>query len=245
MLVYAADADALDAAERDALLAHLASGCPRCAGALAEAEATVAQLPLALDRVRPPKPARDRLMQRVLADASSAGATRRRSGAGGSSPWLALAAAAAVILLLVSVVLSVMTQNYKQRLAVNESELVELRQIRKLLGSSNLDMLKLASTETRARGRIFWDHDNNRWRVEVFDLAPPAPGREFELWFITPDQQKIPAGTFRVDASGKGVHEVDVPKNIGPIALAAITDEPIGGVMQPTGSIHLAGKVEQ
>src|SRR4051812_29269494 len=113
MLVYAAaaDADALDGAEREALLAHVASGCRGCAGALAEAQATVAQLPLALDRISPPNQARDRLMQRVLADATSAGATRSRSrgGESGSSPWLALAAAAAVILFLVSVVLSVMT----------------------------------------------------------------------------------------------------------------------------------------
>ena len=75
-----------------------------------------------------------------------------------SSPWLALAAAAAVILLLVSVLLSVMTHNYKRRLASDDTELADLRRKAALIGSSNLDMLKLASNETKGRGRIFWDH---------------------------------------------------------------------------------------
>jgi anti-sigma-K factor RskA len=80
--------------------------------------------------------------------------------------------------------------------------------------------------------------------VQVIDLTPPAPGREYELWFITEDQQKIPAGTFRVDASGYGIHEVDLPKELTDrVTVAAITDEPIGGVMVPTGQIHLAGKI--
>jgi anti-sigma-K factor RskA len=268
MLLYAADA--LDEAERGALRAHLASGCPRCAGALAEAQATVAHLPMALDQHLPPADARDRLMRRVVADAASS----RSAGPAGRARgiWLTLGAAAAVVLVVVGVTMRSITGNYRQRLAQVENaaeqarqdalqaqaasaamrielahirdENVQLRNVAALLGSSNLDMVKLASDQTSARGRIFWDRDKGKWHVQVFDLKPPPEGREFELWFITPDQRKLPAGTFRVDASGKGVHEVDVPKDIGPIALAAITDEPIGGALQPTGSIHLAGKVQ-
>ena len=49
--------------------------------------------------------------------------------------------------------------------------------------------------------------------------------------------------TFNVDSSGSASLIVQVPTDIGPIALAAITDEPVGGVDAPTGKIQLAGKV--
>src|SRR6478609_1141917 len=57
--------DALEPAEAAALRAHLATGCPRCAAYLAEADATLAYLPYALDPVDPRPEARDRLMERV------------------------------------------------------------------------------------------------------------------------------------------------------------------------------------
>src|SRR5262245_58971545 len=63
-------ADAMDASERQALRAHLADGCPRCAGALAEAQAVVSRLPEALPTLMPSAAARDRLMARVAADVS-------------------------------------------------------------------------------------------------------------------------------------------------------------------------------
>ncbi len=75
-------------------------------------------------------------------------------------------------------------------------------------------------------------------------MKPPPPGREFELWFITPEQKKVPAGTFGVDVDGKAELVVQMPADLGLVALAAITDEPLGGSPQPTGAIQLAGKVE-
>ena len=44
MLLYVTDG--LEPAEAQELRAHLASGCPQCAGALAEAQATVGHLPM-------------------------------------------------------------------------------------------------------------------------------------------------------------------------------------------------------
>src|SRR5258707_13429073 len=57
--------DGLEPAEAAALRAHLASGCTRCASYLAEADATLAYLPYALDPVAPAPVARERLMERV------------------------------------------------------------------------------------------------------------------------------------------------------------------------------------
>src|SRR3954451_22895503 len=56
--------DALEPAEAAALRAHLATGCTRCASYLAEADATLAYLPFALDPVPPAPSARERLVAR-------------------------------------------------------------------------------------------------------------------------------------------------------------------------------------
>ena len=51
--------DELAPDERDELRAHIADGCPRCLGALAEAQAVVARLALgAVEPVEPPESVR-------------------------------------------------------------------------------------------------------------------------------------------------------------------------------------------
>ena len=54
------------------LRGHLRSGCPQCAGHLAEAEAILAHLPLSLEPVQPPASVKSRLMARVSSSASVA-----------------------------------------------------------------------------------------------------------------------------------------------------------------------------
>ena len=41
---------------------------------------------------------------------------------------------------------------------------------------------------------------------------------------------------FNVDAKGRAYLNVSVPAGLGPLAAAAVTDEPLGGVDQPTGT---------
>src|SRR4051812_2386687 len=63
--------DGLEPAEAAALRAHLATGCTRCAAYLAEADATLAHLPYALEPVAPRVEARARLMDRIEAHAAT------------------------------------------------------------------------------------------------------------------------------------------------------------------------------
>ena len=53
------------AVSEDELRRHLAGGCTQCAGSLAEAQATWAALPLALDPQTPSPAVKVRLMERV------------------------------------------------------------------------------------------------------------------------------------------------------------------------------------
>jgi hypothetical protein len=239
LLLYVTDTDALEVAERDELRAHLASGCPACAGALAEAQATVAQLPQALPRVPPPAGARDRLMQRVLADASSGSSP----GATGSAPNLralrlfaSIASVAAMIAIGAAIYFSVVAKRNETLASTWE------KTTRSLNSQVTLVSLEKMPPQPNARGRVVWDRDSGMWHVSVFDMMPPPPGKGYELWFITPSKP-VRAGMITVDAKGNGSMMVPVPKDIGPIASAAFTDEPLGGVDAPTGAMQLKGDV--
>jgi anti-sigma-K factor RskA len=244
----ASDADALARDERESIRAHLRAGCPACTAALAEAEATLAQIPLSLRMEQPSPHVRDRLMQRVIATVGKP----RPSGA--NSPWRLLVALAACLLVGFGVTYTTIKPKYERQLASRDERIAQLqtqtvndREALDILKAEHLQMVSLnkADAQPNARGRLIWDRDRDMWHVSVFDMKPPAPGRTFELWYITPDQRKIAAGTFDVDAKGTGSIMVKIPKDIGPLAVAAVTDEPMGGVQVPTGKIHVVAELNK
>ncbi|MBA2482764.1 MAG: anti-sigma factor [Planctomycetes bacterium] len=133
------------------------------------------------------------------------------------------------------------------RLAMLEKSLRSARDSLSVLRAANLQLVTLVAQgpqPAHARARVLFDTDARMWQVVASGLAPPKAGRTFELWYITVDQQKIPAGTFDCDGQGDADAIFHVPPGVGEIAMAAITDEPIGGVQVPTGEIHLAGAMK-
>ena len=234
ILLYVAEA--LEADERNELRGHLAMGCPSCAGALAEADAVLALLPRALAATAPPASARDRLMRRVRAMQPAQAKpmplvkTRKAPASRVGLKWV-IGAAMGSAALAASVTLAVMWGPFREG--------------RQVINAKDLRLVSLDGTAAGpgSRGRIFWDREKNDWRLYVFDLAPPPPGRTYELWFITP-AGAVAAGTFDVGKGGRGSLEVPLPPNLGPVAAAAISDEPMSGSQTPTGKIWLQGKVE-
>lgn len=235
LLLYAGDL--MEPAERDALRAHLMAGCPVCVGALAEAEATLAQMITAVTPMTPPTGAIDKLMMRVgpsTADAARVARTESQAGprieprpeSRRSSPWVASLLAAAAAVAITSGLWMYVT-----------------RDARSFWRSTNLATVAMASpTQPNARGQVVWDRDSHQWKVTVSNLGPTAAGREYELWVIPAGGAPIRSQTFQVAGDGASTLVVSLPANIGPLATAAITDEPLGGVDAPTGQIHLAGE---
>lgn len=256
------DNDALAPPERESIRSHLATGCPTCSAALAEAEATLAQIPFSLPLQTPSPSVRDRLMQRVLATPIPASARASQA----SVVWRSLAACLVIglslfylyfikpghVAQLASRDAQIATRNTQlserdAKIAQLMSQVSVAQDQMKMLDAENLQMVSLnkAEPQPNAKGRLIWDRDRDMWHVSVFDMKPPEPGQTFELWYITPDQRKIAAGTFDVDAKGNGSIIVKLPKDIGPVAVAAITNEPIGGVEQPTGKVHILAELNK
>ena len=264
LLLHAADA--LEPAERDALVDHLRTSCPRCAGSLAEAEAVLAHLPWALEPVMPSDQVRQRLMRRVESSASSHAPERRARSVVARprvvrherrierwlSPILAAGLAAAVIYGLVIAPLSREREFLRADLAAQseriqslESAVEQQTEIARLLQSreSVVAMLAGSAPQPEAWGRILWDRQHRTIHFYTGNLKPLERGRTYELWLITDAQEKIPAGTFEVDSAKRGFLVTRLAQDVGNVVLAAVTDEPAGGVPQPTGAIQLVGKL--
>jgi hypothetical protein len=90
------------------------------------------------------------------------------------------------------------------------------------------------------RARMFWNQATNRWTMAAHNLPALAAGRTYQLWLVS-GGSKISAGTFAPSKSGDAV--VSAEYALAPDALQAIavTEEPSGGVPQPTGSMVLVG----
>ncbi len=248
-------AGACDHAERDELRAHLAAGCPRCAGALADYQATLALLPAALDPIAPPRAAKDRLMQRIRGESRSMSLPLRpqrrfvplsrlaiaaliAAAIGGATVWFALASRQA------GLVAQLADKSDAIRRA--NADLNDTRETLRFLRSPDLRVAELTGTKEQpgAGLRIFWDPAANTWSVFARNLKPLPPGQAYELWYIPVEKSPVAIGhTFTPDASGNATLVFHLPKDLGPLALAAITNERAEGVPTPSGALQATGKL--
>jgi hypothetical protein len=248
MLLYVAGAT--DDAETASAEQLLASGDPAAQAAYAEAMAVVHAIPQSLPTQSPPKRVRDQLMIRVLASTQMSNATTSDSAASRAVPatglrlawptWITGGIAAA--LAIASVVLWRANEQVKLELAMQVQEEVQTNHI---VGSPHVRFAKLAPANapdnpTNPCARIMFCPVSSQYQLRVFKLAPPPPGRVYELWLITADGRKIASGTFMPDASGTATHFFKAPKGVD-FQVAAVTDEPTGGSKSPTGTIRLSG----
>lgn len=249
--------DDLSVEERDAVRTHLQSGCPRCAGSLAEAEAILARLSLAVSPVDPPAHLRQKLLARVAASSSAAPIPINRPAPSARSgrlvlPWgLGIAASIAAILLGMWGTRQRQTAVAVEQESAGRAEqnvrlktIVQSQEDRiRRMQSPQVQVASLEGTpaQSRAVGRLFLDRKNHVVDFAVAGLSPPPPGKTYELWVVTADQKKLPVGIFTVNANGEGF--LEAPVETTSVVLAAVTDEP-GLMAQPTGHFQLTGKVE-
>lgn len=254
--------EALEPAEAAALRAHLATGCTRCASYLAEADATLAYLPFALEPVPPAPSARQRLVARLGEHVPVEQATPRRQARGGlrMPVWVRKALPAAVAACLTFIV----TAKYMLGVQHAHDDLLQKQLVKvqgeassreqrnrelvtqtELLQSPSLRLIRMDGlAQPKASARALWDARRQAWHFYAYNLDTLGPKEAYELWFVTPYGRKVPAATFRPNELGNAYLVTSLDKDVGPVAGAFVTDEPSVGTMQPTGSTHLSGKLE-
>ncbi|HEU0300655.1 MAG TPA: anti-sigma factor [Longimicrobium sp.] len=174
-------------------------------------------------------------------------ARRRRSVA----PWLAMAASLALLLGTAAYALSLRgrLQSLEERVAAAERERGDLaRRVQEreatlaAVSGPSARVIEMAAARPAApSGRMFWDQATDRWTFFAHNLPAVREGREYQLWLVTADHRKISAGTFRPDPRGGAVVQATYALPADALAAVAVTEEPAGGVPQPTGAIVIAG----
>jgi len=97
-----------------------------------------------------------------------------------------------------------------------------------------------ASGTRRPGGRMFWDPATGRWTLVAHDLPALGAGRTYQLWIITKGGQKVSAGTF-APVAGRAMMQAAYPLPRDALGAIAVTEEPAGGMPQPTGEIIISG----
>ena len=258
----------LDGADQTDFDAHLAQGCARCEVLLRESYEALAMLGRATPEEIPPASVKQALLARIAADATRpAGApapgvaerTARPERRPRRAPWLPWAIGTAVASVAAAFFTGMyVAARYEAELGRRAREVSALRErvrdeqarppqlasmdrLTALLLDPATRVLVLEGTGPApgAIGRVIY-HEREGGHLLAANLPPPGPGKTYELWTITGGKPRA-AGVFDVDASGRAARPVD-PIPSGRVEVFAVTIEPAGGVLAPTGPIVLASK---
>jgi anti-sigma-K factor RskA len=246
---------ALDAEERAALEAHLATGCADCSRPVEEARWLVSQLAYMAPDADPSDMLKGRLMQTVRAEAqASKQVTPVKRGV---PVWLWAGVAA---LLLFSVYsawnaqqMSNQVREAKQRVTAILAERAEQekqlalakREATILTDPSSIKIVSSSQDSQTLQLEARW-HSQLGIVVNGRNIPVPSGSRVWQLWLIpkAAGGKPIPSLTLRPDADGKFVLLVaNPPELMAETKALAVTEEPAGGSEQPTSTPRWVGGV--
>jgi anti-sigma-K factor RskA len=251
---------ALEAHERAALEAHLASGCTECSKELEEARWLVSQLAYLAPGAEPSALLKGRLLQTVRAEAGPV-VTPRETVRGAAAPWWMWAGAAALLLFSVYSAWNVrrlqneigtlrgQAATQEKARAKLEGEMVAAKtQLHEAMIWSDPKSVKImlpAKDPKMPALEAMW-HPQMGICVRGWNVPSPGEKRVLQLWLIPKKagSKPMPAMTFWPDAQGTFSAMVEKPPDeMSDTQALAITEEPIGGSAQPTSTPMWMGGV--
>jgi anti-sigma-K factor RskA len=232
----------LDAAERAALEAHLATGCQDCAKSVEEARWLVSQLAYLAPESAPSDMLKGRLMQTVRAEAQAA---KQSASAKPAIPiWMWASVAALILFAFYSeyeirvLQLTIQSLNHQAVAIQEQRDEVEQQLInakREAVILTDPASVKIVDPQHPGMEAVW--HSKLGIVLTGQKVAAPAGNRVFQLWLIpkVPGAKPIPSLVIRPDAEGKIVLLVANPPDAMEATKAlAITEEPEGGSQSPT-----------
>ncbi|MFI5317411.1 MAG: anti-sigma factor domain-containing protein [Myxococcota bacterium] len=237
-------ADELDGAERDELRAHLADGCPRCLGALAEAQAAVAKLALQIEPVTAPDNVRRALAERVALEARlREPPPLAESAPSARASWLHTALAAGL-----AAVLAAGATALAARVRVLRAE--RDAQVRfaalDVIGSPYMRAVELSGPGLgfQGHGHLYWDYHSGGCYLRATQMRAPEAGKVYVLWFTDADGAPLRAGVLEVSRGGEATLLTEMPRNIDVTGQVAVTAEADPRVAQPSADAVLRGELQ-
>lgn len=254
-LVEAYALGALDAKERAAFEAHLATGCADCTNALEEARWLVSQLGYLAPEAQPSELLKGRLMHAVRSEAEIGSVPGKPKAVIPFWMWAGVAA-----LLVVTVYsawdarrlqIDIEEANKRastilqQREALQTELALAKRQARIMTDPKSKKFMLPAKDTTMPQLEAMW-HPELGICVMGDKMPMPSANHVFQLWLIPkkPGSKPMPMQTFWPDADGKMMHVVEnPPEPMWNTSAIAVTEEPMGGSPLPTSEPMWVGGV--
>lgn len=89
---------------------------------------------------------------------------------------------------------------------------------------------------------LMWNAESAMGLLYAEGFPELEEGNTYQLW-LTRGEEKVSAGTFRVDEQGKGALLFRITEPIDQYTWARITDEPESGSPEPTGPVLVNGEI--
>lgn len=238
---------ALDAADERALSNHLAE-CEECRRELADWEATAASLALSAKPMEPSPQVREKLLTQVRSEISHPESSEPSEKPGSNvipfgrsqrNLWNTLGSlgSIAAVVLFGALAVSVFVMWQQNRELRRQNEFFQL------LTAPGSRMAELSGTAEATGATAMIAYDPNGRAMLITSGLPRAPeGKEYQLWFIV-NNKPMPGKSFSTDSSGHTMMHDQVPEAARHSAVFAITLEPTGGVVSPTGAIYLRSEL--
>jgi anti-sigma-K factor RskA len=254
-LVEAYALGALDAEERAAFEAHLATGCAECANALKEARWLVSQLGYLASDAQPSELLKGRLMQAVRGEVEATSVSAMPKAV--IPFWMWVGVAALLVMTVYSAWDARRLQKHieetnkrasailQQREALQTELALAKRQARIMTDPKSKKFMLPAKDTTTPQLEAMW-HPELGICVMGDKMPMPSANHVFQLWLIPkkPGSKPMPMQTFWPDADGKIAHVVtDPPEPMWNTSAIAVTEEPMGGSPLPTSEPMWVGGV--
>jgi anti-sigma-K factor RskA len=107
---------------------------------------------------------------------------------------------------------------------------------------SNAVSQPLEGAQPGARGKMFMQPGSTHAVLVVYGLQPPAAGKVYQVWLVTPDKQ-VPSNTFTVGPDGAATLAIEAPAPIDGYAQVMVTVEPALGSQSPSGETVLEARL--
>jgi hypothetical protein len=123
---------------------------------------------------------------------------------------------------------------------------------RQTFESPRVRLASLDFSDDRAglAGYLVWDILAGQVHFLAFDLGLPSPDHSYHLWFVTRNDEWVPAGKLDVHLGGSSA-VVDLPPLPGDVARAVVTEEPsdaaasVKSDTKPQGPVRLIADFSQ
>jgi anti-sigma-K factor RskA len=224
------------------------ASCPEAADQLADFQRIQAEMRVNVPQLEPSAQLGSRLMA-AIAEPAPTVKTRRRLIGRISVAWLA-AAIAVIALIGTNVYWALRVSDLDQQvnaLVSNNNGIQDngTQNVAFILTSTNhLRWVRLPPSEEKGDASAFmmWNAESKIGLLYARGFPKLVVGKTYQLW-LTRGDEKISAGTFRVDEDGKGALLFHITEPIDKYTWARITAEPESGSTAPTGTPVVVGKL--